>query len=234
MTSTQFAAYIRLHTKTNSTTFADADILAYANVVKDDLAKDILKVNEDIFGMQYLRNLVAGQREYSLPVEMLNQIKYVEAMLDGVNWSKLTETDLNTYGNATDEASILYNFSGRTAYDIFRNSLWLLTGDAIIAVTEGLKLWAIQWPENLAALNGSSDMSVPSANTEVAMPRSTHYVWATKVIIAYKEGKQKPIPLTQSEQRVDVDWASCLNSMRGINLDRAVLATVPKDDGQNY
>lgn len=234
MTSTQFAAYIRALTKTNSTTLTDASIIAFANVVKDDLAKDILKVNEDIFGMQYLRNLVADQREYALPVELLNQIKYVEAKLDGSNWSKLSEFDLNSYGYPTDESSIRYYFSGKTGYDIFRNSLWLLTGGAIIAVTEGLKLWAIQWPEDISSVSGSTDMSVASADTEVAMPRATHEIWARRVSIMYKGSKEKPIPLSERELRVDADWANVLNSLRGGNLDRAVLATTPQDDGSDY
>ncbi len=234
MTSTQFAAYVRLLTKTNSTTLPDATIIAFANIVKDDLAKDILKVNEDIFGMQYLRNLVADQREYSLPVEMLNQIKYVEAMLDGVNWSKLTETDLNSYGQPTSEAAIRQNFADKTCFDIFRNSLWLLTGNAIINVTEGLKLWAIQWPEDISSVSGTSDLSIASSEIETAMPRATHEIWGRRVSIAYKESKEKPIPLSERELRVDADWAAVLNSLRGANLDRAVLATTPSDDGSDY
>lgn len=234
MTQAQFASYVRTLTKTNTTTFPDASIIALANVVKDDLAKDILKVNEDIFGMQYLRNLVADQREYSLPAEILNQIKYVEAKIDGTNWKKMTETDLNSYGNPTSETDIRYYFSGKYAFDIFRASLWLLTGEAITAVTDGLKLWAIQWPEDLSAITGTTDMSVASTTTEVAMPRATHEVWARRVSIAYKESKEKPIPLSERELRVDADWAGVLNSLRGGNLDRAVLATVPKDDGQDY
>lgn len=234
MTLTQFVNYIRYHTKTNSTTFPDADILALANPIKDDLAKEILRANEDIFGMEYLRDLVAGQREYSLPNELLNQIKYVEAKLDGTNWKKLTETDLSQYGYPTDETNIRYYYSGKYNFDIFRNSLWILNGDAIISVVEGLKLWAIQFPEDLTTLSGSTDMSVPTSNITVAMPKVSHEIWARKIIIAYKESKEKPIPLTEREQIVDKDLTLMLNSLRGLNLDRAVQATIPKDDGQNY
>jgi lauroyl/myristoyl acyltransferase len=65
MTPANFASYIRLKTKTNATTFPDADILAYANIIKDDIAKEVTKANEDYFGMKFLRYLIAGQRGYS-------------------------------------------------------------------------------------------------------------------------------------------------------------------------
>ena len=52
MTSKQFADYIRKKTKTNSSTFTDADILLYANIIKDDIAKEVNKANEDYFGIR--------------------------------------------------------------------------------------------------------------------------------------------------------------------------------------
>lgn len=236
MTPATFAAYVRKHTKTNSTTYPDADLLVDMNVMKDELAKEIIKVNEDIFGMPYTRNLVAGQREYDFPLDMLNQIKYVEAKVaeGGTKWKTLTETDLGTYDKPTDEDSILANFLGKYCFDIFRNSLWLLTGEAIIDVAGGLKLWAFQWPADITSLSGTTDLSVPASRTSTAMPRAIHEIWARKVIVARKESAEKPIPLTEREVNVDKDLASTLNSMRGMNLDRSGEASVPYDDGSNY
>lgn len=234
MTSTTFATYIRQHTKTNSTTYSDAAILADANVIKDELAKEVLKVNEDYFGMSLTRTLEAGKRHYGFPMDILNQMKYLEAQIDGVTWQPLTETDLGTYKGATDEASITANFAGKYNFDIFGGELWILCGETIIDVVSGLKLWSMQWPEDLAALNGTTDMSIPSSNVTVAMPRALHEIWARKVIIAYKESKEKPIPLSEKELRVEADLALALNSLRGANLSRTGEATTPRDNGSNY
>jgi hypothetical protein len=234
MTPATFAAYIRKQTKTNSTTYSDADMLIDANIVKDELAKEIIKVNEDIFGMPSTRPLVAGQREYDLPADMLNQIKFVEAKINGTDWQVLHETDLGQYNQPTDEASITQFFNGKYCFDIFRGSLWLLTGETIIDVDSGLKLWALQWPADLTSLSGTADMSIAPSLITTAIPRALHEIWARKVIVNYKESKEKPIPLSEREARVDADMAIALNSLRGMNLDRNFEATTPQDDGQSY
>lgn len=83
MTPVNFAAYVRKKTKTNSTTFPDADMLIYMNTWKDEIAgmiEDI--VDEDYFGAPQTADLVNGQREYPLPQDAPGKIKKVEAVLD--------------------------------------------------------------------------------------------------------------------------------------------------------
>ena len=46
MTNKQFAIILQKY-KTNSTTFPDSEILLYANIIKDDIAKEVNKANED-------------------------------------------------------------------------------------------------------------------------------------------------------------------------------------------
>lgn len=234
MTPATFAAYVRKQTKTNSTTYTDADMLIDANIVKDELAKEIIKVNEDIFGMPSTRPLVAGQREYGLPSDMLNQIKFVEAKINGTDWQVMHEIDLGQYDYPTDEATITQKFQGKYGFDIFRGALWLLTGETIIDVDSGLKLWSFQWPADLSSFAGTDDMSIPPTLTTTAIPRALHEIWARKVIVNYKESKEKPIPLSEREARVDADMMVALNSLRGMNLDRNFEATTPRDDGSNY
>lgn len=237
MTPAQFASYIRLKTRTNSTTFPDADILVYANIVKDEIAKEIIKANEDYFGIESLRDLESGIRKYLFPTYMLSQMKYIQAKLDGTNWVKLDEFDVTSYDRPTDEDSIRANFAGRNpAFDIFGGELSIYSEDPIIDVTGGLKLWSIVYPADLTSLSGDADMSVNPSLTEFGMPRQLHKVWATKVIIEYKTSKEKPIPLTEQELKVDVDLQSAINSLKLQNLDRVFVATVPdnSDNGADY
>jgi len=138
----KFATLIRYYTKTNSTTFTDADILVLANIFKEDIAGLIGKeVGEDYFGLRFERDLIAGQREYDLPSEVMARIKYLEVNLDGTEWKKLSEVDLNEHERTTDEATILNNYSNESPeYDLWDQSIFLLSGSAIIDVTNGLKL----------------------------------------------------------------------------------------------
>lgn len=239
MKYTEFATYIRFHTKTDSTTLTDAELVALANVRKDDLAKEIAKTNEDIFGMWYLRDLVADTREYSFPAFILNNIKAVEACVAnaGTEFKKFTEFDLTQYRGTTEEAAIRAAFNGRYQFDIFRKSLWLYTGEAILDVEEGLKLYAIQFPADLTTdkLASTDDMSVQPSTTTHGMPREAHEIWARGVIIDYKNSKEKPIPLTERELKYDADLAQVLNALKGTNLDRQNLAsTGGYNDGSNY
>jgi len=237
MTPAQFAAYIRERTKTNSTTFPDSKILLYANIIKNDLVKEVTKANEDYFGMELVRTLVAGKRNYAFPTYILNNIKYLQAKLDGENWNVLQEFDVNSYKGATDEESIQANFLGKKPqFDIFGGELIIYSGSAIIDVVEGLKLWSMVYPADLTSLTGTSDMSENPSDTEFGVPIELHFVWATKVIIEYKQSKEKPIPLTEREANVNNDLTLAINSLKGFNLDRSIVATVPdkSNNGQDY
>lgn len=237
MTPAQFASYIRSKTRTNADTFKDAEILLYANVTKDEIAKEVIKANEDYFGIELLRDLKDGVRKYLFPTYMLSQMKYLQAKLDGVNWSTLEEFDITSYDRPTDEDSIRANWAGRKpAFDIFGGELSIYSENAIIAVSGGLKLWSIVFPADLTSLSGTVDMSVNPSKTEFGMPRQLHKVWATKVIIEYKSSKEKPIPLTEQELKVEVDLQSAINSLKLQNLDRSVVANVPdnSNNGENY
>lgn len=234
MNGVQFAAYIRQQTRQDSTTLTDAAIVALGVALQEDIVKEIVKTNEDYFGIALLRNLVAGQRNYQFPTDMLSQMKFIEAKLDGTNWKHLTETDLNTLGINTDEASIVAAYIGvEPQFDIMGGEVYILSDAAIINVTNGLKLWAFIYPPALttAALTGTDDMSTPPTSTSFGfMPRQFHRLWADSIVIAWKTDQDKPVPLTRDE----LDWGTrltlSLNSIKKMNQDRATIARVPKID----
>lgn len=237
MTFANFAAYIRLKTKTNSTTLSDADLIVLANVVKDDIAKEVLKANEDIFGMMYKRDLIAGQRGYQLPSDILSQMKYLQSMVDGINLKVTKQFDVNSYNRPTDEADILQNWCGKDQqFDLFGGSIYIYSGTSIINVTDGLQLWAIMYPADITDLTLTTDMSVAPSTISFGMPRQLHYAWATMVIVEYKNSKEKPIPLTEKEANVATDLALAINSLKGGDMNRSIIAVVPDRscNGQDY
>lgn len=236
MKFTTFASLVRSYTKTNSTTFTDAEILLLANVIKDDQAVEIGKrVGEDYFGMRFTRDLVADQREYELPAEIMSRMKYMEAKLDGSNWEKMYETDLLQYQKTTNEATILLEFANRKpSFDLWDKSFIIYSGSAITAVTGGLKLWAIIYPADFANLTSSDDMATNPTTTSHGFPREFHKLLAVAVSIEYKTTQTRPIPLSKKEQSYEVDFENKINSLKGANEDRNFVPTVPYDDGSNY
>jgi hypothetical protein len=236
MIYTKFATLIRYYTKTNSTTFTDSDILILANIFKDDISGLISKeVGEDYFGLRFERDLIAGQREYDFPSELMGRMKYLQAKLDGTNWTKLNETDLSSYGKAMDEDTIQLTYSERDPeFDIWDQGIYLLTGDAIIDVDNGLKLWAIIFPSDFPNLTSTEDMSTNPDDYTHGFPRQFHELLARRVSIAYKSSKDRPIPLSEKEKLYEVDLINTIQAMKDTNLDRSTKPTVPFNDGSQY
>lgn len=234
MTFAQLNSYINLSCGTDDTTFTLADKLILLNIYKDDIAKEIAKRNEDYFGMPMTDDLVAGQREYAFPDEILNNIKGVEAKLDGSDWSWLQEFDINSLKQPIDETNIRNYFTGKSPmFDIFRMSLWIYSGDAIIDVAEGLKLWVIVYPANFTDLTLTTDMAIAPSNVSHGFPRQFHELLGRRVSIHYKTSQDRPITLSEKELMYETDLEKALSAISGMNLDRTVVGTIPYNDGQD-
>lgn len=235
MTPVIFARLVRKYTRTNSTTLPDQELMDFANAFKDEIAGEISQANEDYFVREFKAALVAGQREYSLPDEVMNNLKYVEAKLDGTNQKRLNEFDINQYGEATDETTILAQFAGKDpAMDLSGGSIFIYSDAAIIDVADGLIAKAVIYPADLTDLSLTTDMSTDPTTTTVGFPRQFHELLARRVSIAWKSSRPKPVPLSEKEQMYELDLSRKINALKGLNLDRSVKASVPSDDGQDY
>lgn len=239
MKGTTFAAYIREQTKTDSVTFTDAKLLTFANKVKEELAGDIVaNVGENYFDMELTRDLEVGVRAYTYANDVLKHQKYLAAKLDGTNWTYLDEAFFSEFTTPMRENTyIKAKYAGKNAqFYTSGRELFILSDADIIAVTAGLKMVAEVYPEDLIAgdLAADTDLSIPSDNQNHRLPRQVHPFWATKVIIEWKSSQDKPIPLTQQEQRVMTDLIAVYEKLEVRNQVRSFQATVPMDDGQNY
>lgn len=229
MSPLELATNVRFKTRTNATTFTDAQILSLLKLRRDEIARRLLDVDEDIFCEPDYATLALGQREYPEPLDLLSRIKRVEAKLDGINWVKLSEIDINDQDFTTNEDSILAHFSneqGKAKFDISRKSLWLYCG-TVIAVTKGLKLWLNTYPAEITDLSSTEDMAIDPSSTTHGIPREVHEILARGIVIDYKESREKPIPLTQTELSYESDLERAILSLKHGDLDREILATIP-------
>ena len=257
MIGTDFASYIRERLDVNSTNFTSTEIALKANIIKDDLALWIVSKGEDWFEMVSTVSLVANQREYPLPDDALPIVKMVEAKLDGTNWRRLTELDLTNYkpsinydwyanGNVlgwsgrthssafstTDETTITENFSDEyPMYDFARRSIYILSGSAIDAVTDGLKLRYYPYPASITTTqldSGSTDLSIDPSTTTFAMPRFYHRLWADMIILEYKEDNNRP--LSNSDQitlQIKQELNKLILNPTQRNKDRVIIPSIP-------
>lgn len=242
MTAAQFAAYVRLKTRTNSTTFTDADIIILMRQRQDEISQDIIKADEDLLLIPQYTSLVANQRDYPFPTDILSRMKRIEAKLDGTNWLKLNEVDLleikTPVSSEIDITNNFENLKGRCFYDLLRKSIYLYSG-TITSVTDGLKLWCNTWPTAITDLTGTTEMNIDPSTTTHGIPRSLHEIWARGVIIDYKQGKEKPIALNEHELNYDRDKQKAIETLKHGNLDREVIGSLPSaskrgNDGADY
>lgn len=231
MTFAEFASLIRFRSRTNATTFLDADILLLANTHKDNMTLRILGANENYFGNPLTINLASGTRQYDFDDTIAGQIKLVMAKLDGTNWKRLYETDFNMTNMPLDETSIINAYTGRDAqFAVFDQQFWILSGETVPTVSGGLKVYAFTWPAKFTDLSLSTEMSVNASTTAHGWPREFQELLADRVVIDYKSSQDKPIPLTQNEQLWEQRMQQALEAISNPNLDRSVLATVPDTD----
>jgi hypothetical protein len=239
MTPAEFATHVRYKTRTNSTTFPDADILALMKIRQDEIARDILQIDEKILLIPQTTNLVANQRLYAFPSDIISRIGRVEAMFDGTNWVKLFSFDVRQFQYPLDETHIVAYFTNNEAasgdmgarYDIYRKSLYLLSG-TIANVTNGLKVYTHTYPAVVASLAGATDMSVDPSTTTHGIPRELHEIWARGVIIDFKESRENPIPLTEREQKYEYDKNKAIQALKHTDQDRVIVGAIP-NEGNN-
>lgn len=242
MTPAEFTTHVRYMTRTTSATLTDANLKALMKVRQDEIARAILRADEDILLIPQTANLVADQREYPFPTDMIARIKRVEAKLDGTNWIKLEEIDVTDISKPTHtEANITNyysNLEGEAFYDIRRKSIYIFSG-TITAVTTGLKLLVSTYPTAITDLTSTTDMSEDPSDTTHGVPRALHELWARGVIIDFKSSREKPIPLSERELSYQLDLDKAIETLKHGNLDREVIGQLPAasdrgNDGYDY
>ena len=215
MTTTEFATLIRTEkTKTNSTTFSDARILALANIFIKEIASQIIERNVGYFLVPTTFNLVADQRQYGFPDDMLDRMHKVEFKFVSTS-SRFPSKFIKDYEGSETESEIVKqygNSEGQFAHTIRRRALFILSG-TIIAVTGGGRLWYHTYPAALTSLAGSTEMAVDPSTTTFGIPIQFQELLARRISIEYKSNQPKPLPLSRHELNYENDLKAALDRL---------------------
>lgn len=228
MTPAELATYVRFKTRTNTTTFTDANILALLKVRCVEVASKLLETGNDDFLITYTEDLVDDQRLYPFQDDYM-KLKKVRAKLDETNFITLKEMDVSQHDRPTDETNITYNFSntqGDAFFDIQHGGIFIYSG-TIEDVTNGLVTKYAKEPVVITDLASVVDMSAHLTSTTHGYPKRVHELLARGVIIDYKESREKPIPLTEREAKYEFDLVKAVNELKNTNLDNEILAQLP-------
>jgi len=240
----------RRKAKANATTFSDRDMLLYMKAKLPIFQTEIEKVNEEHMGTMETRDLRATgdgtyefegstylSREYSLPVNLIPRIKFIQAKLDGVNWLRLVHHNLDDYKIPIKEDYIKELFSnniGIAGYDIFRGSIILLTGEIEEDIIGGLEIWAYAYTDIPdITITPLSDEDV---DLEVyGIPDNMHDLFATALCMEWKQNLESPVPLSMDEQAFPILFEKQIRNLRKMNRDRDLIFKRPADNyGDGY
>ena len=241
MTGEKFAELVREYANADSVTLPDSTLCLLANPVKNDLCQDISNlVGEKYFELPTETSLVADQREYDLPQDMLNSVTGVNAQLDGTNWIRLYNVGIENFDHALDETHIVANYAnseGDAGYLIRRSSLYLLTG-TITDVTDGLKIWYnVPFPDFTASVlaETTTDLAVPLSDTQHGLPTAVQEVVARETAFRYKANRDEKYKPNDLELRLHVpvasaregDWLKAIKSLRRTDESEIIPLTSP-------
>ena len=217
--------------------FGATSMLRVINTKLVDFCGKITKAKQGILGTWGKLDLVASQREYPLPADLINNLKAVYLMLDGSNFKRAIPCNVNDVKDLIyQEAKITNEYSNtKPYYFIYRNSIFVLSG-TITDVTDGIQFWYSNLLEPIPNLTESSeDLSVSTDKTSAprqGLPKQFHELLARAVIIEHKDTEE--IPLTKKEEKFDKDLEEKISELTPINLDEEFLASFPEDSGEDY
>lgn len=221
MTGTELAALIRYKTRTNSTTFSDTDMLPLVNIFKNEISSLITLRNQMYFAIPATDSLVADQREYAFPSDMLNSMIKAEIKFTSTEARKPLNPIKEYQGSETESEIVKVFTNDDPFYLIRRKALFVLSG-TIIAVTSGIRIWYLQQPADLANLTGSTDLSIDPTTTSAGFPKQFHELLGRRVGMEWK-GRNK-VKLTALELNYDRDLEKQLEAISRIDLAQEIIA----------
>lgn len=232
MTPLQLATLVRHKTKTNSTTFTDADMLVLANLGKDEIAGKIADKRQEAFNVEEYSDLALDTRTVPFKSATMNSLIRVEF--------KFTSTGDYVLGNPTKlsheqiptQESIIVNYYNNDNPEYFVRDKWIyILSGAIVAVTNGVKWIYKKFPTDLANLTeATTDMSAAASATSLGFPKEFHELLADWISIQYKD--RNTIALTKKENDFDNRLISKIDEFSVVNVDEQVLGGIPASEKQ--
>lgn len=227
MTGVEFARRFRtIFTRTSTVSVSDTMLADMANLAKDEVVQEAEQIDEGYFSRPQVRDIVAGQRTYPLPVEYMGRIEKVSVKLAGwEDYREITEVSLTGVRLPTDEESIVAHYQNTSPrYMLRRGSIILLTGSAIEDAPQGLSVWAKVYPPDFTAttFTFNGDLSNAPTDTTVGIPRPLHLPILLRASIIWKENQRIPVPLTQQEENWKVLLAEAIGHLSNQNIVRDV------------
>lgn len=177
--------------------------------------------------------LVAGQRDYSIPViNQVQKIKRVDITYDGTNYYRATPFDNGVpewgFGNPTNEDANMIKQAPR--YDIQYNSLFIYPLAIASDVTAGAQI-RIEWERSVTPFSQTADYNAAAMSTSTSVP-GIDLPWQPMIAYgaAYEFANANNLPQLQNIKNDLADWEARLRTAYGKKDLDTLLALRPAYD----
>lgn len=233
MTGAALNTLINKKCRTTDTTYPLATKLIDVNIFKDEIAGKIQERRPEIWNTPTLDDLVANQREYAFPADVLNRLISLELKFtanDGYVLAKPYNRLQYRDGLLTETHITAVFDNANPRYFIRRNAIYILSG-TVPVMADGINLIYDAFPSDLANLTGSTDLSIDPSTTTHGFPRQFHELLARRVSIAYKSVNK--IALDPEDLLYAADLEKTLDNFAIAILDESIVGALPATDNDN-
>jgi len=157
---------VRFRANRTATDLPDATLLPIANKNLREIYASLIGTNEDWYAEIGTFDLVADQREYTLPADSTStpwgggavKVLKLELLLDGTNWTIANPTKVASVPVAYNETDIVGAYNNSSPhYAAFDNSVFIFSG-TITAVTTGGRYIYIKRPAEVTLTTDVPDL----------------------------------------------------------------------------
>lgn len=191
MTGQQLINRIRLYTRTDSSTFPDADILALLNEEYGMIMAKIIQTVGDynVSGKCLTTTFKSTDGlspsdtgydgTYSFPVDLLRPVR-IEVSYDGTNYKRATEYDLNdNQGSEKDWSDV---FSKNKPYVRFFDNYYMIRPTPDEDIASGIKIW---YEHRSIGAKGDGTTYDIDLNTSPALEETFHPLLVWTICVNY-------------------------------------------------
>ena len=229
----------KLHISSDEFTENHTSMVYVANMVARDIAGAISWKNLGYFGDFTDLDITGSVRIYPIPSEVQDKLRAIEVYAGG-EWRKLTIKDINDIPNFKfNETWITENFNNETPIGfIYGSNLHILSGQ-LTASTPGIRFWFTTIPDKITSMDSTVELhqmttirSMTGTTMAIGLPRQFEKLFATGIIIDYKEANE--LPLVGRELLYDQDLKEKISQLSPVSTSEEFLANYNTETGEDY
>lgn len=224
-----FTKKLRLATGTDNETLPWENIAVFVNAELEQfsLLATLPWLQETYLWVEIDIDTTDNQRKYAI-LDNIIRTHWIEYRYGEIP-VRMKETTLTRLDWPIVESEVQRYFRDRLpSYSLYGNFLYLWTWEDIEWQEWAIKIFASVYPTEFEAEDFEED-NINEMTTKSELPRQFHQILLKRVIITYKESRDKPIALTQGEQMFAWELATVLRTMRVLNTSRRYSMSEPKD-----